>query len=271
MALLTVGAGTILLGRDVLGLPLAVRIDEVLWVLGTALGLVTAVAIPYLTFLRTDVKPDSAFGGWLMPIVPPMVSASTGALLLPYVPAGQARLTLLWGCYALFGMALVASFIVITQIWLRLAQHSVGPAALVPTLWIVLGPLGQSITAVNLLGGNAALAVDPATAHALRVFGLLFGIPVLGFTLLWVALACLLTIHTAREHLPFSLTWWSFTFAIGTCTTGISALALHTGLVALQVLAGIFYAGLVAAWLTVGIRTFSGSVLRGSLLAPPSA
>jgi C4-dicarboxylate transporter/malic acid transport protein len=271
MALLTVGAGTILLGRDVLGLPLAVGIDEVLWALGTALGLVTAVAIPYLTFLRDDVRSDSAFGGWLMPIVPPMVSASTGALLLPYLPAGQARLTMLWGCYALFGMSLVASFIVITLIWLRLAQHSVGPAALVPTLWIVLGPLGLSISAANLLGAHATLVVDPRTAHALLLFGELFGVPVLGFTLLWTALACLLTLRTVREHLPFSLTWWSFTFAIGTSTTGISELALHTGLVALQVLAVVFYVGLVAAWLTVGIRTFAGSVLRGTLLAPPAA
>jgi tellurite resistance protein TehA-like permease len=88
MALLTVGTGTILLGKDVLGLPLAVGIDSVLWVLGTILGLISAVAIPYLTFTRHDVKADAAFGGWLMPIVPPMVSASSGALLIPFVPAG---------------------------------------------------------------------------------------------------------------------------------------------------------------------------------------
>jgi hypothetical protein len=36
-----------------------------------------------------------------------------------------------------------------------LVRYPAGPAALVPTLWIVLGPLGQSITAANLLGGVA--------------------------------------------------------------------------------------------------------------------
>ena len=59
---------------------------------GTIIGMVTAAAVSYLTFTRHLVKPDSAFGGWLMPVVPPMVSASTGALLLPYAPAGQAVL-----------------------------------------------------------------------------------------------------------------------------------------------------------------------------------
>lgn len=271
MALLTVGAGTILLGRDVLGLPLAVGIDMVLWSLGTILGLVSAVALPYLTFTQHEVTPESAFGGWLMPVVPPMVSAATGSLLLPYVPAGQPRLSLLLGCYAMFGLSLVASLIVITLIWSRLAQHKIGPAGMVPTLWIVLGPLGQSITAVNLLGGNAHLAVPTSFAHALELFGLIFGLPVLGFAILWGALAIAITVRTASQHLPFSLTWWSFTFPVGTCVTGVTGLALHTGSVVLQVLAVVLYTGLVAAWITVATRTFHDSVIRGTLFATPRA
>ncbi|TPW71604.1 TDT family transporter [Schumannella sp. 10F1B-5-1] len=269
MAFLTVGAGALLLGRDWIGLPAALGIDWVLWTLGTLMGLATAIAVPYLAFTRHEAKPESAFGGWLMPIVPPMVSASTGALLLPYTPAGQLRETLMWACYGFFGLSLMCSVVVIALIWNRLAQHKVGAAAMVPTLWIVLGPVGQSITAVNLLGGNAALVVDGGTARALQAFGLIFGIPMLGFALLWTAIALLLTVRTAREHLPFSLTWWSFTFPIGTCVTGLSGLALHSGLVVLQILAVVYYVGLVAAWAVVAVRTFHGSVIRGALLAPP--
>jgi C4-dicarboxylate transporter/malic acid transport protein len=269
MALLTVGAGTILLGKDVLGLPLAVGIDSVLWSLGTILGLISAVAIPYLTFTRHDVKADAAFGGWLMPIVPPMVSASTGALLIPYVPAGQPRLTMLIACYAMFGLSLIASIIVITLIWSRLAHFKVGPAAMVPTLWIVLGPLGQSITAANLLGGVAQLVVPASLARSLGYFGIIYGVPVLGFAILWAALAIAITIRTAREHLPFSLTWWSFTFPVGTCVTGVTGLALHTGSTVLVALAVVLYLGLVAAWIIVAARTFHGSIIRGTLFAPP--
>ncbi|HKC28858.1 MAG TPA: hypothetical protein VKB75_12675, partial [Jatrophihabitans sp.] len=84
MAALTVGAGALLVGRDWIGLRAAVDVDWVLWLVGTAGGLVCALVIPYLLFTVHDVGQDSAFGGWLMPIVPPMVSASTGALLIPY-------------------------------------------------------------------------------------------------------------------------------------------------------------------------------------------
>ena len=269
MASLTVGAGTLLLGRDWIGLPAAVTVDWVLWTVGTIGGLATAVVVPYLAFTRHENGPDSAFGGWLMPIVPPMVSASTGALLLPYAPAGQVRATLLWGCYACFGLSLVTSLVVITLIWNRLVRHSVGSAGMVPTLWIVLGPVGQSITAVNLLASNAPTAVGADTARALMSVALVYGFAMLGFALLWTALALAVTVRTARQHLPFSLTWWSFTFPVGTCVTGLNGLALHSGLTAVSGLAVVYYAGLVAAWITVAIRTFHGSVIRGSLLSPP--
>ncbi|GMA30485.1 TDT family transporter [Litorihabitans aurantiacus] len=269
MALLTVGAGALLLGRDWIGLPAAVTVDLVLWSIGTIGGLVAAVAVTYLAFTRHENAPESAFGGWLMPVVPPMVSASTGALLLPHAPEGQVRETLLWGCYALVGLSLVASLVVITLIWNRLTQHKIGPAGMVPTLWIVLGPLGQSITALNLLAANAPGAVDAGTARALMVLALVSGFAILGFALLWTALAVAITARTARDGLPFSLTWWSFTFPVGTCVTGLNGLALHSGLTVVAGLAVVFFVGLIAAWATVAVRTFHGSVVRGTLLAPP--
>ncbi len=274
MALMTVGAGTLLIGKDVLGEHLALGIDVALWGTGTLLGLVTAVAVPYWQFTRFQTQEDSAFGGWLMPVVPPMVSASTGALLLPYIPAGEARMTLLLACYAMFGLSLFASVIIITLIWHRLTQHKIGAAAAVPTLWIVLGPLGQSITAANLLGGNAHLA-DSGTAssgtltRAMAAFGILYGVPVLGFVLLWAAIATAITIRTARQGLPFSLTWWSFTFPIGTCVTGVSGLAAHTHLAVFAAMAVAGYALLLAAWVVVAARTFHGSVLQGTLFQDP--
>jgi len=269
MAILTVGAGTLLLGRDVIGPRAAVDADWTLWLIGTVLGLACATAIPYLMFTRHEIQPDSVFGGWLMPIVPPMVSAATGALLVPYAPAGQVRLSLLLCCYAMFGVSLFASMIVITLLWYRLAINKVGPARMVPTLWIVLGPLGQSVTAANQLGGVAHQTMPAPYADGLQVFGVVFGVPVWGFAVLWGVLATAITVRIAREHLPFSLTWWSFTFPVGTCVTGTSALALHTGATMFRIAAAVLYVGLVLAWIVVAVRTVHGAV-RGDLLRTPN-
>jgi C4-dicarboxylate transporter/malic acid transport protein len=268
MAVLTVGAGAMLLGYRVIGTDAAVALDAVLWTAGTAMGLTTAVLIPYKAFTAHRYAPESAFGGWLMPVVPPMVSAATGALLLPHLPAGQWQLSLLLMCYAMFGLSLVASLIIVSLIWGRLMHHDIGAAAAVPTLWIVLGPVGQSITATHNLGQAAPEILGGLYGPAFQVFALVYGLPMWGFAMLWFSLAAAITVRTIRRKLPFSLTWWSFTFPVGTVVTGTSALAVATGADVLIVVAGGLYLFLVVAWLAVASRTARG-VYRGSLLQAP--
>ena len=268
MALMTVGAGAVLVGQPLIGAQAAIGVDAVLWTAGTALGLWTAVVVPYKLFTSHDVKADSAFGGWLMPVVPPMVSAATGTLLLPHLPAGQAQLTLQLACYAMFGLSLIASLVIITLIWSRLAQHKVGAAAAVPTLFIVLGPLGQSITATHNLGVTAPTVLPAPYGTAFNALGLVYGLPVWGFAMLWLTLAAAITVRTLRQHLPFSLTWWSFTFPVGTVVTGTSGLAAATGAHVLAIAAVALYAGLLLAWGVVATRTARG-VWSGQLLRTP--
>lgn len=255
MALLTVGGGAMLVGKSLIGLHAAVVVDSVLWSTGTALGLATSVAIPYRMFTSHKLEQSMTLPTWLMPVVPPMVSASTGAALIPHLAAGQARLTLLLGCYAMFGLSLIASLVILSLVWARLAYHGPGPAETVPTLWIGLGALGQSITATNLLGAAAASSVHAPYAHALRVLGVIYGVPVWGFAMLWLALAVTITLRTARERLPFTLAWWSFTFPLGTVVTGTSELATNTGLDAFKGMSVLLYAALVLAWAITASRT----------------
>jgi len=269
MAMLTVGAGALLVGHELIGIHAAVTLDWILWTAGTLTGLLSAAVVPYMAFTRHEYQPESAFGGWLMPVVPPMVSASTGALLIPHAPAGQARETLLLACYMMFGLSLITSLIVITLIWNRLTQHKIGAAAAVPTLWIVLGPLGQSITAAGLMA-NAATGVLPAPyLDGAAAMALLYGLATWGFALLWLGIAAAITIRTARQHLPFSLTWWSFTFPVGTMVTGTSGLAARTHLDLFTVAAALLYLFLLAAWATVFTRTIRGAA-HGRLLLPPA-
>ncbi len=269
MAFMTVGAGALLAARSLLGLRVAVDLDWILWVLGTVGGLVTAILIPFRLFTEIEVRPDAAFGGWLMPVVPPMVSASTGALLIPYVSSLQGRSTLLYACYALFGMSFMAAVIIITMIWSRLAHFGSSHTARVPTLWIVLGPLGQSITAVGLLATQAHLAVAAPIASAMGVFAILFGVPVWGFAMLWSALALALTVRTMRKGMPFSLSWWSFTFPVGVTVTGTIQLALHTGVPLFRWASAVGYVALVIAWSVVFVKTMNATK-GGVLLRPPA-
>ncbi|BFO20065.1 hypothetical protein SHKM778_64530 [Streptomyces sp. KM77-8] len=100
------------------------------------------------------------------------------------------------------------------------------------------------------------------------MLAVLYGVPVMGFALLWLCLAAALVVRAWRRGMRFAMTWWSFTFPVGTCVTGAGALAARTGLVAYDVLALALYALLVAAW-AVAARCTARGLVSGALLAGP--
>ncbi|MDT0389976.1 TDT family transporter [Streptomyces dubilierae] len=268
MALLAVGGGALAVGRDVIGLRAAVALDAVLFTAGTAVGLAAAVAVPYLMAVRHRVEPGQATPVWLLPLVTPMVSAAVGPRLVPYLPPGQARRTLLLLCFALFGLSLLATALMLPLVFARLLTGGPLPLTLTPTLFLVLGPLGQSTTAVGAFADVAPGVVPEPCSRGLGALAVLYGVPVMGFALLWFCLAGVHVWRARRQGMRFAMTWWSFTFPAGTCVTGAEALARHTGLLAYAGPAVVLYGVLVAAWGTAVVGTVRG-VVRGELLAGP--
>ena len=190
-----------------------------------------------------------------------------GALLIPHTTPGVWRQTMFYGCFAMFGLSLVAALIIISMIWSRLVLFGTSGTARVPTLWIVLGPLGQSITAAGLLGANAALAVKPDLADNINAFSIIYGVPV------WSSRCCgsrwpprsqsglcggdALRADLVEPDLPSG----------HVCHRYHSA-GCSPDLPAFRVAAVAAYLGLLSTWLIVAVRTARGSV-RGQLLRPP--
>lgn len=266
MALLAVGGSTLIVGKDLIGTGPAVAADAVLFTAGTVLGLVMAVVVPYLMVVRHEVEAHQATPVWLLPVVAPMVSAALGPLLIPHLPAGELREALLLACYAMFGLSLLATLLLLPLVFGRLIVSGPLTLALTPTLFLVLGPLGQSTTAVNQLADAAPQAVgDAPYAGALGALAVVYGVPVMGFALLWLALAGAMLVRAARHGMGFAMTWWALTFPVGTCVTGAAGLARHTGLPAFSWLAAALFLGLLTAWLLAAAHTLRG-LLTGALL-----
>ncbi|MFE9137331.1 TDT family transporter [Streptomyces sp. NPDC007355] len=267
MALLAVGGGAMVVGRDWIGLPAAVAVDAVLFTVGTVVGLAAAVAVPYLMIVHHRI--ESASPVWLLPVVAPMVSAALGPLLVPHLPVGQAQETLLIVCWAMFGVSLLATLVMLPLVFGRLVTGGPLPLALTPTLFLVLGPLGQSTTAANKFADVAPGVLPAPYAHGFAAFAVLYGVPVMGFALLWLAIAGAMVLRARRQGMGFAMTFWAFTFPVGTCVTGAEGLAQHTGLAVFRWLAIGLYGFLVAAWLVAGRHTVRGLV-SGALLAGPA-
>ena len=255
MALLTVGAGTLTLGRDWLGLPTALTVDVVLWVGGTLLGLVASAWIPYKMMTSHRVAPDAAFGGWLMPVVPPMVSAAAGALLVPYAPAGQVRLDP--------GARLLRH--VRRQPLRRRDHRRSGLAAARPPRD---RPRRDGAHALDRPRPAGAVGDRRQPARQLRgaraARALRHGRPSLRAPLRPARLGVRHDVAGARcrGHGPHRAgppavfaDLVELHFPVGTVATGTSGLALRTESVPLRWAAAACYAMLVVAWLTVAART----------------
>ncbi|MFE9422533.1 TDT family transporter [Kitasatospora sp. NPDC006697] len=270
MALLAVGFGTLAVGAPVIGTGPAVAADLVLWTAGTLYAVAVAAGIPYLMVTRHRLSALRANPTWLLPVVAPMVSAALGPALLPHLPAGL-RPALFYACYGLFGASLLATLVVLPVVFAGLVHSKLPAVLLTPSLFLVLGPLGQSTTAVGNLS-DAARATAPALAPAAFGLAVLYGVAMTGFALLWLLIAGAANLRAlVRHRMPFGLTWWAFTFPVGTCVTGTAGLARHTGFAGFGWLAVGLYLLLLAAWAVAGVRTVSALAGGRLLRAAPAA
>ncbi|WP_112300836.1 TDT family transporter [Rhodococcus wratislaviensis] len=244
MAVLTVGAGTGSAGRELLG-GVAVAASATLWTLGTVIGLVT-----YVVMARRLTRPHQVtpVPSWLMPVVPPMVSAATGAALVKHLPEGAPQVAMLVVCYTLFALALSAALTVAVVVGRHLLSNGLPDTPLVPTLWIPLGVIGQSVAAINLLGG--------ASGHAwLHSVGVVYGTTVGALGVLALVTLVTVTARAFRRGLGFTPSWWSFTFPVGTCALGANSLGVALDSVVIVGAGVTLWCALVLIWSTVAVRT----------------
>lgn len=201
-------------------------IDVAMWCAGTALGVATAVGF---TVWLWKARPDNPLPTWALPMVPLMVSATSGGLLAEQFPDGRIHTLVVLASVAGFVVALSLGGWVIVRAYMQALFRAPIPVALAPSTWIPLGIVGQSTAAAQVLAdqlvsvhgsdGTALVSSDViggGLVDAARVYGAvaLIAGAVLG------AFAVISTIRGFLARMPFNPGWWAMTFPLGTCALG---------------------------------------------------
>ncbi|NNM67733.1 MAG: C4-dicarboxylate ABC transporter, partial [Spirochaetales bacterium] len=267
MGINVVGNDYLFIGTQLINPALAADISMVIWVAGTVASLFTVIAVPYLLFSEHKVETHQTLATWLIPVVPPIVAAATGANLLPYWAGADLQFGMLALILSMFGVTIFLFLMVSGLVYSRLVYHQRLSGEAAPSLWVEIGPIGMTMGTFSVLPvkTHAILAQYGSMLHAI---GLVVSIAMWGLGIWWIiisALHSLLHLTKRGDGLPFHMGWWSYVFPIGSFTNGTYALG-HLANTPFFRVAG--FIQLIVLWgffIVVASRTAFG-VWNGTLL-----
>lgn len=270
------GLATIINGFLIFGVPhigaAAVAIAKGLWLVDVGLALACGLAVPFMMFTRQTHSLDQMTAMWLLPIVASEVAAVSGTLLLPHLPGADAQLAVLLTSLVLWACSVPLAMSVLAVLFLRMAIHKLPPVSMVASSWLALGPIGTGALGLLLISQNAPAVLEAnglgPVAQAMGGASLLAAILLWGYGIWWLATAVLITLHVARQGLPFNMGWWGFTFPLGVYAVATLHLSVVLPIPALTLAGAALVAMLVCAWLIVSVRTLRGAWDRSLFVAP---
>jgi C4-dicarboxylate transporter/malic acid transport protein len=270
------GLATIINGFLIFGVPhigvAAVVIAKGLWLVDVGLALACGLAVPFMMFTRQTHSLDQMTAMWLLPIVASEVAAVSGTLLLPHLPGADAQLAVLLTSLVLWACSVPLAMSVLAVLFLRMAIHKLPPVSMVASSWLALGPIGTGALGLLLISQNAPAVLEAnglgAVAQAMGGASLLAAILLWGYGIWWLAMAVLITLHVARQGLPFNMGWWGFTFPLGVYAVATLHLSVVLPIPALAFAGAALVAMLVCVWLIVSVRTLQGAWDRSLFVAP---
>ncbi|KAG8858916.1 Plasma membrane sulfite pump involved in sulfite metabolism [Serendipita sp. 411] len=195
-----------------------------LWWFDLALSFASCILLPYIMITRHRILWEHHNATWLLPVVPPIVAASCGAILASALIDSnpeKARITVAASCASL-AVGLSVSMMIITTYLFRLFAHGFPAAGLVVSVLVPLGPCGQGGYALLLLSkhfntlisglgveealyGKIAIALATAGALTLWSIGSWLGII--------AALGLVEATYTSKIH--FRVNFWGMVFPLG--------------------------------------------------------
>ena len=235
----------------------AVLADGALWILGTLLGLATALGFTAL-LVRSDAGAPTTVWGLAV------VSATVGAGLVPHLPSPALQLTMLVVTAVCFALSLVLGVVIFAVAYHHHWRVAELPIAASITTWIPLGVVGQSTAAAQVMAGQAGLLLPASLADTVRALANDYGVVLLSLGVPLAGWAAAMTIRGFRRRMPFVPGWWSLTFPIGTLALGSHLLGVGGGTTAFLVAGVVCWLTLCGTW-TLCVVGSVRTVLRNTL------
>ncbi|KAI9925736.1 hypothetical protein MW887_005538 [Aspergillus wentii] len=245
-----------------------------LWIFDAVVSVVTTLTPPLLITIRGNEAPLSSFtASWFLPIASSIVASSTGAFVADVVTNPQHALWTIIVSYALWGMGMSLAMMVMVVYFQRLALHKLPPKAVIVSVFLPLGPLGQGAFVILKLGEIAnrifpeTNTLHPSAGPTFYTIGFLISLILWAFGLVWLVFA-IASLLRCRSF-PFNMGWWAFVFPLGVYANSTCQMGVEMPSAFFNVLGTILSLCVLILWIAVSIPTIMG-VLSGKLFVEPA-
>jgi len=250
----TSGAATIVLAAQFLAVLHNQTVAWYLWLWGLVLTFIFAFWMSYEVFIAGEVDLRHLSPAWYIPPVALVILPFGAAFMRTTTGYTQEFVTIV--NYLGWGAGFFLYLVLYAVVTLRFIRHELMPPQMAPLIWMNLGPIGASITALFALVNNSSIATskDPLFIFAFFLWGL-------GFW--WLVMAVALTLHYIRNmSLPYSLSWWAFIFPLGAFTNATMDLGSVFGLELMKFFGYFLLWVLLALWAVTFVKTLKMGLTR---------
>ena len=167
---------------------------------------------------------------WLLPIVAPIVAAASGSIVAEVLLNPQHALWTIIASYVLWGIGVPLAMVVLVIYFHRLTVYNLPPREVIVSVFLPLGPLGQSGFGIMNLG-KVATEIFPKTStfqttstnsgEILYIIGWVLALIMWGYGIVWLSFALA---SISRSKFPFNMGWWGFTFPLGVFTASTTTI-----------------------------------------------
>ncbi|OOZ42643.1 SLAC1 anion channel family protein [Solemya elarraichensis gill symbiont] len=210
-----------------------------IWTTGAVLQLILTLYILSKWIHHDHFEIHHISPAWFIPVV--------GNILVPLAGIQYAPIELNW---FFFSIGLLFWIVLFTIIMYRMIFHHPMPEALLPTLFIIIAP--------PAVGFAAYLNLSPELDNFARI---------LYYSALFLTML-LLSQGLRFLRLPFTLSWWAYSFPLAAITIATFAMYEETGTRAFLAIGYALHLLLTAVIATLLLRTFLAA-RRGEICRPP--
>ena len=239
----TSGAATIVLAAGFAVVLHNLTIAWYLWLWGLVLTFVFAFWMSYEVFIAGEVDLRHLSPAWYIPPVA-LVIVPFGAVFMK-TTTGYINQFVVIANYLGWGAGFFLYLVLYAVVTLRFIRHELMPPQMAPLIWMNLGPIGASVTALFALIKNSTIPIPegPFIVFAFFIWGL-------GFW--WLVMATAMTLHYLRNlQLPYSGSWWAFIFPLGAFTNATLDIGAVFNLELMKDFGFVLLWALLAIWVLV--------------------